>query len=142
MKKTKSSKHNSSVKTYKNGGNDSEVKIRTQHFQGPIPPPNTLAEYENIVPGAAERILTMAENQGKHRRNLEVKVIDKDSDRASKGQIFAFIIAMTIIIGGFLLIWHGKSLEGMTSIIGAIATLAGVFIYGKVNKNRNLKNRR
>ena len=142
MKKTKSSKHNSSVKTYKNGENDSEVEIRTQHFQGPIPPPNTLAEYENIVPGAAERILTMAENQGKHRRNLEVKVIDKDSDRASKGQIFAFIIAMTIIIGGFLLIWHGKSLEGMTSIIGAIATLAGVFIYGKVNKNRNLKNRR
>ncbi len=122
--------------------NNNELQIRAQHFQGPIPPPEILAKYEEIVPGAAERIIAMAELQGEHRRSLEKVVVNKDIGRATRGQIFAFLIAMTIIIGGFFMIWQGKSLEGMTSIIGAIATLAGVFVFGKVNKNKNLKNRR
>lgn len=39
----------------------------TEAFSGPIPPPNLLERYEAITPGAADRILTMAENQSKHR---------------------------------------------------------------------------
>lgn len=140
--KRKSSKPNLYSSPNKSGGNGSGLEIRAQHFQGPIPPPDTLAKYEKIIPGAAERILAMAEKQGNHRRNLEAKVIDKDSGRASRGQIFAFIITITIIVGGFVMVWQGKSLEGMASIIGAITALVGVFIYGKVSKNRNLKNRR
>ena len=142
MGKRKSSKSNLHSNSKAGTGNGSGIEIRAQHFQGPIPPPDTLAKYEEIIPGAAERILSMAEKQGNHRRNLETKVIAKDSGRASRGQIFAFIISMTIIIGGFVMIWQGKSLEGMSSIIGAITALVGVFIYGKVSKNRNLKNRR
>ena len=125
-----------------NKRSENDLEIRAQHFQGPIPPPNILSRYEEIVPGAAERIISMAEKQGEHRRNLEVKVIDKDSGRASRGQVFAFIIAMTIIIGGFTMIWKGKNLEGMTSIITAVTALVGIFIYGKINKNKRLSNRR
>lgn len=31
-------------------------------YSGPIPPPDTLNQYNEIVPGAAERILCMAED--------------------------------------------------------------------------------
>ena len=40
-----------------------EQIVIAQQFSGPIPPPDALAQYNNIVPGAAERILKMAENQ-------------------------------------------------------------------------------
>lgn len=34
------------------------------HYSGPLPHPETLAKYDQIVPGAAERIITMAEKNG------------------------------------------------------------------------------
>jgi len=40
-------------------------------FQGSLPLPSHLREYNEIVPGAAERILAMAEKQSVHRRDLE-----------------------------------------------------------------------
>ncbi len=36
----------------------SALSVRT--FEGPLPPPSALREYEDIFPGAAERILAMA----------------------------------------------------------------------------------
>jgi len=37
---------------------------------GPIPPPEQLRAYEQIVPGAANRILTMAEQEQKVRLSI------------------------------------------------------------------------
>ena len=44
------------------------ISTSVETFQGPIPPPNVLEAYERLVPGAAERILKMAENQAAHRQ--------------------------------------------------------------------------
>ena len=41
--------------------------VVSRQFSGPIPPPETMAKYENIVLGAAERILKMAENEASTR---------------------------------------------------------------------------
>jgi uncharacterized membrane protein len=49
-----------------------------RHFSGPLPPPEILAQYNEIVPGAAERILKMAEEQSAHRRGLEDKTIRRN----------------------------------------------------------------
>ena len=40
-------------------------------FSGPLPPPNVLSAYEDLLPGAADRIITMAEKQLEHRMYLE-----------------------------------------------------------------------
>ena len=37
--------------------------MRSEMYSGPIPPPEALARYEEIQPGAADRILKMAEKQ-------------------------------------------------------------------------------
>ena len=60
------------------------VETRSEHY-GPLPPPSDLQEYDNVVPGAAERIIRMAENQSEHRRELERKVVFGDSTRAFCG---------------------------------------------------------
>ncbi|PIQ30327.1 MAG: hypothetical protein COS35_13425 [Zetaproteobacteria bacterium CG02_land_8_20_14_3_00_50_9] len=38
---------------------------------GPLPAPEDFAKYENILPGAAERILSMAENEARHRHTID-----------------------------------------------------------------------
>lgn len=42
---------------------------------GPIPSPEVFREYEDILPGSADRILAMAELQQAHRHSLESDVI-------------------------------------------------------------------
>ena len=53
-------------------------EIRTVHAEmsGPLPPPAMLEGYERIVPGAAERILAMAERESATRHTLDIKAVD------------------------------------------------------------------
>jgi len=93
-------------------------------FSGPLPPPDLLAEYEAVVPGLADRIVRMAEDEGGHRRKMQRGLL-----RLSfLGLGSAFIITMTGILGGFYLINGGKSLEGIATFIGALGSLLLVYL--------------
>lgn len=108
-------------------------------FSGPLPPPEVLAKYNNILPGAAERIIKMAETQQGHRQNLEKTVIGSNATTQKLGLAAAFVIAMTAIGGGIWLASKGMSGSGLTAIISALAALVGVFIYGKAEQKKELK---
>lgn len=41
------------------------MAVQAQHHSGPLPAPQTLAGYESVLPGSAERILVMAEKPGR-----------------------------------------------------------------------------
>ena len=74
------------------------AKVQAQHqqvlYSGPIPPPDVLAQYNNVVPGADERILKMAEEQSNHRQYLEKAVISSDITQARWGVICGLIVAL------------------------------------------------
>ena len=106
------------------------VGIIEQTFSGPLPPPSALAEYNNVVPGAAERIIKMAEEQGDHRRSLEKKALDTDSRNSFCGVIFAFMLGMTAIIMGGIVALRGQTLSGAFFGGSGLAALVGAFIYG------------
>lgn len=44
---------------------------RSESFEGPVPHPSLLQQYDQIVPGAANRILEMAEQESRHRQLIE-----------------------------------------------------------------------
>lgn len=50
---------------------DAGLTVRVDQFQGPLPPPDFFEQYEATLPGAAERILQMAERQASHRQGAE-----------------------------------------------------------------------
>ena len=102
-----------------------------QHFQGPLPPPQALVQYEAALPGCAERIVSMAEEQAAHRRALESRVITENLAAERRGQIFAFALVLVTIAVGALLIYLGRDASGLTAIIGALASLVAVFVYGR-----------
>src|SRR6266542_3762073 len=63
-------------------------------FAGPLPPPSTLQRYEELVPGAADRILAMAERNQAHRHALETAAIYHEIRASDRGQIGAVLVAL------------------------------------------------
>ena len=107
----------------------------TKFFSGPLPSPEVLKEFNAIVPGSAERIIKMAENQSIHRRELEQKVIDSDIKRSKWGQILGFVIAISgLIVSGFVAI-YGSAVAGSIIGVGTLASLVGVFMYGSKTRS-------
>jgi uncharacterized membrane protein len=49
----------------------SVVQITRFEYQGVLPPTSQFQEYDDALPGAAERILRMAEHQQEHRMRME-----------------------------------------------------------------------
>lgn len=67
----------------------------------------------------------MARRQSTHRQSVERTVIEGDVKRANRGQILGFIVAMTIVLGGVALLWQGKSITGLITLVGGMTGLGG-----------------
>lgn len=123
--------NNNNPNTNPNVGNNKERLLIAQkmesQYSGPIPPPGFMKAYEDAFPGSADRILTMAEEDSKHSREMEKLFLTAAIKQSMRGQWFAFIIGMTGILAGFTLIYLNKPTEGLVSIIGAIGILAAVY---------------
>lgn len=106
-------------------------------FAGPLPSPADFQGYESVLPGSAERILSLTERQSAHRMSLEQRVVNSGIKQSWVGQSFAFIIAMTTIIGGVICILDGKDVGGITSIVAVLTSLVFVFIAGRKQNKKN-----
>ena len=115
-------------------------------WQAPLPPPEAYRRYDEILPGAADRILTQSENEQTHRHNQERTaletarmVVAADSKRSYLGIVFGFVISLLGIGGSIYLIATGHDWAGVT--LGGInlTGLAGVFVYGarRAERRRN-----
>lgn len=117
------------------------VQIEAHQFQGPIPPPAALAEYDRIHAGLADRIVAMAEKQMMHRQELERVVVTGESKRANRGQWFALIIGIAGLgVAGFAV---ALNQQVAAAIIGGLdlAGLVGTFLYGTAKKREHLDQR-
>lgn len=72
---------------------------RSTSFRGPLPPPDVLRGYNDILPGAADRIIRMAEREGDHRRLYEQRELRRRSREATIGQFLGFGLALALIGG-------------------------------------------
>jgi uncharacterized membrane protein len=115
-----------------------ELKAEFHHFSGPLPPPEALARYNEVIPGGAERILAMAERQSAHREALESKVVNANASSQKMGSTYAFILSLVAVVGGVWLIHDGKSVTGLATILADLAALAGVFV---VSRSKQAKER-
>jgi uncharacterized membrane protein len=73
-------------------------------FVGPMPPPELVAEYEEILPGAANFFFSALDAQTTHRHMLEAKVVEANISNEKVGMWLAFTLAFTMIVCGTFLI--------------------------------------
>ncbi len=120
---------------------ESMLEIRAASFSGPVPPPSVLADYEKLLPGTADRLIQMAEEESKHRRQterliVESQVEDGRAERSERfiGQLCGLTIGVVAIIAGGLAAIFGETagqISGGFIGAGGVAGLVSVFIFGR-----------
>ena len=111
-----------------------DVVHQSASFEGSMPPPAILEGYERLVPGAAERILAMAESDTKHQHAIEFSALHAAEGEVKRGQIFAFIIGLAALLASMFALYMGSpavaGIIGGTTVVG----LVSVFIVGRFVK--------
>ena len=111
---------------------EAEIITRASSWSGPLPSPDALRDFEEIVPGSADRLITMVEKQGNHRMEIEKRVVDGESKRAWVDLFARHIITLVGIVASILLVVFGYTPAGV--ILTALTTLFAVvtFLIGKI----------
>lgn len=111
---------------------------RSTSFRGPIPHPDILRGYNEVVKDGAERIVVMAENQSNHRIQLEDFAIKEELKQSNRGQMFGFILGIFGMgLAAILAILGHEAIAGIfgtTTIVGLVA----VFVIGKNVQQKDL----
>ncbi len=96
-----------------------------------MPHPKHLREYDDVVPGAAERILSMAERNLEHNVGMDQKVVGADiADRKLGMWLGAGLFAL-LILGAFLTLFVTSNpvvpglFLGTAAIGGVVAFIRG-----------------
>jgi uncharacterized membrane protein len=100
-----------------------------------------LEAFERAQPGAADRILTMAEEQQRARHRMEEATIRGAIRSEMYGQWFAFLVVMGGMGLGAWLASTGQNAAGVLSMLTPLGTVAAIFLYsrGAQSRERELK---
>jgi len=106
--------------------------------QGPLPSPEVLAGYEQIHPGAANRIIRMAEQQVKHRQSLEQKIVSSDHKIQSRAMNYSFFLTVLLFVFGVYLVIQDRSL-GYLAVFGPAVFHVSAFAYDRYQRQVEAK---
>lgn len=130
-------------KPYKTGGyRDKPSRERIQNRTVEIlPHPEVLESYNYVVDGSAKMILTMFENEQKHRHQWELLALSVHKYSSMLGQILGFLIAVAVFVSASVIGVHGNTtIAAFIWVFGmAIIVMAGlVWSYAKSMGQRPL----
>ncbi len=96
-----------------------------------LPSPEELAKYEKVIPGGAERILEIVEQNARHVQESERKIVEAEARLARIRQVVEFVLALAAGVLGGILLLDGSELAGLIIILMDAAAVVGVAIYGQ-----------
>lgn len=108
---------------------------------GPIPSPDDLYHYNQVVPGAGERILAMAEKQAQHRQEQERIALAGEISTIRLGQWLGFTLSVVVVIMASYIAINAESYAA--AIVGGLLGLGGLgslvtsFIYSHRSKSKS-----
>ena len=112
------------------------ISAETRFFQGPLPDPQTLQEYQQIDPDFPERILAMGEAQSAHRQQQERYYLKGSTIARFVGLGLAFLSVLVVCGVGAYAITLGHAKEGCGVIAAVVVSLASTFIWGRKKVQR------
>ncbi|MGY3931227.1 DUF2335 domain-containing protein [Aeromonas encheleia] len=114
-------------------------RVVMEMHQGPLPPARAMAEYEQVLPGSAERIMRMAELEQSQRHSMQKEQLAQhkelskgflNNDRLGKWMGFAIVLAVL----GFAAWMADKGHPTIAGILVGVdlVGLAAVFVIGRL----------
>jgi uncharacterized membrane protein len=109
--------------------------VQEERFSGPIAHPRHLREYDEIVPGSANRIIEMAEGALNHAQELQSFAVRADVDDQKEGRRLGFIALMVLIGAALICGLNGHEVLAGGFIGAGALGVVGAFIRGRNGKN-------
>ena len=95
----------------------------------PLPHPSILVGYEKVLPGSAERIFKMSENQKQHSQDMERERLRNKNRERLLSVIFGFILGLVGLGIGLYLSVIGETYVSIAIFVVTIVGIVGIFIY-------------
>ena len=113
-----------------------------RRISGPLPTPDILLGYDEVLPGAAERIMRMAEKEqamveGDRASAREVEGIAVRAAAADnrRGQVFGFLVALAAFGTAGFLGYLGYGTPAAIGGGGTVVALVTVFVTGRRHRS-------
>jgi uncharacterized membrane protein len=142
------------TKSFPSSPDDVNVKSNSAHtsldlgfeslsWQGPLPPPSILAQFDQVIGDGAERLFQMGEkeqmnrleNDRADRENIK-QIVNGQEWRLNAGQITSSSIAIGAVLAGVILVFQGRALAGGSFIAGTAAIIKYLRWDGKSQDDR------
>lgn len=107
------------------------ISFIAKSHSGPLPSPETLEEYDRIIPDGGDRLMKQVENQQTHRHEIEKKSVDRSLNQSSTGQWIGGVLCVLVLIISWDLIRCGHDAAGATLAGIDLVALATVFVLRK-----------
>ncbi|MEM8836077.1 MAG: DUF2335 domain-containing protein [Planctomycetota bacterium] len=115
------------------------AEVTIAQWRAPLPPPDVLRAFGEVDASFPERILAMTEREQAHRHRSEFELLDakkqsseREHARLSRGQVLAFVLALTLIAAGVWLTLGGHAVVGGTIFGTTIVSLVAAFLGGRL----------
>lgn len=105
-------------------------------FQGPLPSPELLSGYEDVMSGSTEMFFKMAWEQQQHRFGLDRATVDMNRELIKNGRIGQYIGALLVIIltiAGTICALMGRESVAQAIFITTIVGVAGIFVVDRIS---------
>lgn len=123
-----------------------EQSVLMGAWSGPLPHPDDLARYNEIVPGFAERLLALheqqqqiVEKQSEHRRELERRRLEANVWNEKAGLVCGLFLALMVLGVGAFEMSTGQQAGGIAIVSGDFVMVIGALIVGRVNTAREMR---
>lgn len=112
-----------------------QVIMAQQFRSGPLPASQELEHYNQIVPGAAERIIAMAEGEQGHRHKVE----GRHSVQRIVAQIVSSLMGLAFVGLAWFMVYTERT-EHLTSMLWAGAAVIGAVLGVRLLSGRQKSN--
>jgi uncharacterized membrane protein len=109
--------------------------IAEEHFSGPLPHPKHLIDYDTILPGAAERILTMAEKAQSHSAEMDRLIVQAQIDDQKRGMNYGLAALLLILALAFIFGYWDRPITAGLFLTAAVIGSIPVFVNGRKKVN-------
>ncbi len=114
------------------------ITTETASYEGPLPPADEAAKYEQILPGATDRLFKMAENYGEHHRELERQSMVNAYKAHRAGQVIGGLVVGSILAVCVYALSQGHVQFATYVGTGTLVALASIFVLDRLPHWRHL----
>lgn len=112
-----------------------ELRAIFRATSGPLPDPDVLREYEQTLPGAAERVFVMAENEATYRHTATFRALEAEESITRRGQWCGLSLGIGGLLASLMSLYLGSAhvagIIGGGTTLGLVTAFVGSRLFGQ-----------